>query len=74
MENAKHYQIQYGLTDSDSQRVDVIATEEELKIICAALVRYAVQYVYYRPIACVATPNGNASFRGSGGIVFCDCM
>lgn len=74
MEKPKHYQIQYGLTDYDSEKVDVIATEEELKTICSALVRYARKYIYERPIACVAYPDGNASFRRSDGIVFCDCM
>lgn len=70
----KHYEIQYGYTDYNSYRTNVVANKEELDIICAALVRYARNYLYDSPIACVAYPNGGASFRRSDGIVYCDCM
>lgn len=70
----KHYEIQYGYTQSNSERVNVIADEDELDTICAALIRYARRYIYDSPIACVAYPNGGASFRRSDGIVYCDCM
>lgn len=70
----EHYEIQYGWTDSDSYRVNVIANKYELDAICASLVRYARKYLYDGPIACVAYPNGGASFKRYDGFCYCDCM
>lgn len=70
----KHYEIQCGLTDWDCTRVNVVATKSELDTICEAIVRYESKLNYKRPVACVAYPDGNASFRRYGGIIFCDCM
>lgn len=71
----KHYEIQYGWTDSDSHRVNVIANEDEVKVVCAALERYARKYLYNNePIACVAYPNGGASFKRYDGFCYCDCI
>ena len=69
----EHWQIQYGPTDYDCEKVDVICNEEELEIICAALTRYD-EKIRRRPIACVAQKGGNASFRQQSDYLYCDCM
>lgn len=69
----QHWQIQYGLTDNDSERVDVICSEDDLPIICAALTRYD-EKVRNRPIACTAYKGGGASFRRTPDYQYCDCM
>ena len=73
MENKRIYwQIQYGLTDYDCKKADVICSEEELPIICGALVRYD-EARRKRPIACVARKGSGVSFR-EYDYGYCDCM
>lgn len=68
----EHWQIQYGLTNYDCERVDVICSEEELPIICGALVRYDVRQ-RQRPIACVAKKVCGVNFNDFD-YLYCDCM
>ena len=68
----KEWTIQYGLTDCDCKRVKVICKEEDLEIICAALVRYDEKR-RQRPIACCAYL-GEASFRNYPDYGYCDYM
>lgn len=68
----KEWTIQYGTTDYDCERVKVICKEEDLKIICRALVRYDEKR-RGEPIACAAYL-GEASFRNYPDYSFCDCM
>jgi len=69
----EHWQIQYGWHDDDCQRVDVICSEDELPVICGALVRYD-EKVRNEPIACTAYKGSNASFRRQPDYCYCDCM
>ena len=71
----KHWQIQYGLTDYDCKKVDVICNKEELPIICGALVRYDEKR-RNRPIACVAKKGSGVSFSRYEDFdyQYCDCM
>lgn len=71
----EHWQIQYGCSNYDSNRVDVICNEEELPIICAALVRYD-EKERDRPIACVAKKGNGVSFSRYEDFdyQYCDCM
>ena len=71
MENV-YWQIQYGLSDIDCKRVDVICSEKELPTICGALVRYD-RTIRKRPIACVAKKGSGVSFRDFD-YQCCDCM
>jgi hypothetical protein len=68
----EHWQIQYGLTNYDCERVDVICSEEELPIICGALVRYDERQ-RCRPIACVAKKGRGVSCNDFD-YLYCDCM
>ena len=65
----EHWQIQYGCTNYDCKRVNVICTEEELSIICGALVRYD-EKERGRPIACVAKKGSGVSFNNFD---YCEC-
>ena len=70
----EHWQIQYGTTNYDCEKVDVICNEEELPIICAALVRYD-EKIRRENIACVAKRGGGVSFSfGGSDYQYCDCM
>lgn len=71
----EHWQIQYGTTNYDCERVDVICNEEELPIICAALVRYD-ERKRGEPIACVAKKGSGVSFSRYEDFdyQYCDCM
>lgn len=69
----EYWQIQYGLTNYDCERIDVICSDEELPIICGALVRYD-EMVRNRPIACVAKKGNGVSFSGDYDYLYCDCM
>ena len=71
-EKRMYWQIQYGLTDSDCNRVDVICSEEELPTICGALVRYD-EAIRKRPIACVAR-KGSGVTANDWDYMYCDCM
>ncbi len=68
----KEWTIQYGTTDYDCKRVGVICNEEDLKVICAALVRYDEKRRGER-IACAAYL-GEASFKNYPDYSYCDCM
>jgi hypothetical protein len=69
------FTIQYGVTDNDCKRVSVTCKEEELETIAWALIRYATNYIWHRPIACCAyRANQVASFRTPTDLTFCDCM
>lgn len=68
------WQIQYGLTDSDCERVDVICSEDDVYTIGAALARAGERLIWHRPIACCAFKGGNASFHRYDGVTICDCM
>lgn len=68
----EYWQIQYGLSDYDCERINVICSEEELPIICGALVRYD-ESVRRRPIACVAK-KGSGVNCNEWDFMYCDCM
>ena len=68
----EHWQIQYGYTNYDCNRVDVICNEEELPIVCAALVRYD-EYKRSGNIACVAKKGDGVNFSNFD-YCYCDCM
>lgn len=70
--NREHWQIQYGLGNNDCERVDVVCNEEELPIICGALVRYD-EAKRNRPISCVAK-KGNGVSSSHFDYMYCDCM
>lgn len=71
-ERQEHWQIQYGLSDDDCKKVDVICTEAELAAVCWSLERYDA-YRRGRPVACVAKRGCGVSFRNFD-YMCCDCM
>jgi hypothetical protein len=68
----EEWQIQYGTTNYDCEKVNVICSKEELPIICGALVRYDEKQ-RGEPIACVAKKGNGVSFNNFD-YSYCDCM
>lgn len=69
----EYWQIQCGLKDYDCTRVDVVCSEDDLDVICSALVRYDRKQ-RNRPVACTAYKGGGASFSRYPDHCYCDCM
>ena len=65
--------IQCGRKDEDSVFARVNSTEEEVKIIGAAIARYE-QENRRKPVACIATKGLHSSFRENYDVLICDCM
>jgi hypothetical protein len=69
----KHWEIALGRTWQNNKSIDVVCTDEELKIICNALVDYE-EKMGRTPTSCVAFLNGGASPYRQPDYVYCDCM
>lgn len=65
--------IQCGRHDEDSVFVRVNSTEEEVKIIGAAIARYESKS-RRKPVACVANKGLFSSFMENSDVQICDCM